>query len=98
MYDGRFINRKDFKGRLYRNSQTGDFEQYCIHRFIIYPVFGMTTEHHSGFIPLNKQTFEEFRGICSECGEVIIIRAENVFENETQMEKYIDNLLKEKDK
>ena len=44
MYDGRFINRKDFSG------------------------------------------------------EVIIIRAENVFENETQMEKYIDNLLKEKDK
>jgi len=95
MYDMRFINAKNCQGKLYRDKKTGDLVQYCIHNFIIYPVFQMVDELHANFIIQNKNQFVRFEGVCTFCGEGITIFAEDVFENEKSQNKFVEELLKE---
>lgn len=95
-YDNRFINAKNIKNKLLRDKKTGNLVEYCMHQYVIYPVFGTGTEYHSEFIPLNKQTFEGFRGMCQYCGDIIYINAEDVLKDDEQLELAIDKLLKVK--
>ncbi len=95
MYNRRFVNAKNHKGKLYRNKQTGDLVEYCLHMFAIYPEFENNTTYHAGLIPEQGEHFARFVGVCLSCGEMITIFREDVFENYDKFDKHIEKVIKE---
>lgn len=95
MYDSRFVNAKNTNGKLYRNKKTGDLQEYCMHSWLIYPVFEENTEYCANFIPEQCNRFKHFTGVCQFCGEVIYIHAEDVLANEEEYHKKVSEILKE---
>jgi len=81
MYHAEFLHAKDFQGRRYR-SDNGDMVQHCMHSYHIYPRWETVTDYHAGFIPQDKKAFAGFEGICSFCGDVIMIQSDNVLSQE----------------
>jgi len=96
MYHAEFLNRKDYKGRRYRDDN-GNPKQYCSHSWLIYPVFETVEEYHAKFIPQSKQQFSKFEGICQFCGEVIWIIAEDVVADREEFDKRVKEILEEKE-
>jgi hypothetical protein len=95
MYDSRFQDATNYSGKKYR-ATNGNLVEHCCHIFAIYPKYRQDIEYHNGVIPLNKQYFDSFEGVCIICGEVIMINEDLVFENSEKQEKYIEEVLKEK--
>ena len=95
MYDGRFIKAKNCNGKYYRDTQTGNLVEYCMHSFYIYPKFISAIDYCAGIIPEEKKEFDGFEGICYFCGEVIHIPRENLCENDEALQKELKERLEE---
>ena len=94
MYHAGFINAKDYNGRLYREKITGNSLAYCSHSYIIKPRFEDRDKTIANEFSYPVKTFDGFKGICEYCGEVILIRSEDVIDDET-FDKRIDERVKE---
>ncbi len=94
MYDSRFIHAKAPGGKLYRDERTGNRVEYCLHSFVVSPRFGVESDFHAGFIPLDRKTFEGFEGTCQLCGDALIIHEENVLKDFSAVDKVLEKALK----
>lgn len=98
MYHGGFQKAKNFKGKLYRNQQTGDMEQYCEHSYLLTPEFEFVDEHIAdGAFSYSRKIFTGFEGTCKLCGEVLHISSENVL-SETDYAKKVEERVVEIEK
>ncbi|MGD2071962.1 MAG: hypothetical protein PVG65_00525 [Candidatus Thorarchaeota archaeon] len=95
MYHSDFQKAKNSQGKYYRDQKTGDLKEYCMHLFVIYPKYSHTTEYYADFIPESCKRFDGFEGVCQCCGEVLIISAEDVVNNRDEMEKILQQSLKD---
>lgn len=95
MYDARFLHAKNSQGRPYRDEKTGNLVEYCCHLFVIHPVFGIDSDSHAEFIPLERKTFESFEGTCQLCGDALFVHAENVVKDFEAADKILESSLKE---
>lgn len=93
MYDSRFIHAKTPGGKLYRDEQTGNRVEYCLHSFVVHPLFGVESDFHAEFIPLERKTFEGFEGTCLHCGDALFVRAENVVKDYNAASKVLEKAL-----
>lgn len=97
-YDARFLYAKNLRGKLYRDEKTGNLIEYCGHIFVVYPRFGVESDSHAKFIPLERKTFEGFEGTCQSCGDILFVSAVDVVKDYEAANKVLESALKEMNK
>ena len=86
---------RNFKGKLYRNQQTGDLVEYCPHSYITYPVFE-PSEEFKGSICVNVgRRLDHLKLICQFCGGVSYADVSNICEDEKEANTLVDKLVAE---
>jgi len=94
MYDIRFVDAKNHKGKLLRDKKTGNLLEYCPHIYITKPTFDECEEVASGLY-YSRKIFTGLQGVCQICGDVLIISANNMANDEEEYGKMVEEAVKE---
>ena len=94
MYDSRFVNAKNHNGKLLRDKKTGDMLEHCCHVYITKPTFDSCEETASG-MHYSRKIFTGLTCICQFCGDVILISADDMANDEKEYEKMIEESVKQ---
>lgn len=95
MYDARFFDAINYNGKPYRDKNTGNLIEHCLHVYVAHPRFGEETDFHAEILPLERKTFEGLRLVCSRCGDMTLVSAENFVKDEEELNKKLEEYLKE---
>ena len=98
MYDSRFekavVKYGDGKGKLMRNEKTKDLNYYCPHNYICKFETDYEMDRVGGMLGFERLKFDGVKGVCRNCGDVLMVSADNIFSGE-EYEKEVERAAKD---